>query len=1728
MAKVKKFGALAGVFTPSILTILGVIMYLRLGWVVGQAGLLLTLAIIIISHIISVSTGLSISSIATDKKIKTGGIYYILSRSLGMAMGGSIGIVLFIGTALSISLYIVGFTENFLSIAPIADFLGMNGSVNDIRIIGTVVILILITLALISTSLVIKTQYFILAAILLSLVSVSIGFFTFVHTETEGILWSPAPNSISFELLFAVFFPAVTGFTAGVAMSGDLKNPSKDIPRGTLASIIVGFLVYVSLAIGIAVFIDRSLLINDSNFLMTIAWFSPLVVMGIWGATLSSALGGILGGPRILQAIANDKIMPAFFGKGYGLNNEPRNALLLIFFISELGILLGDLNMIAGIVSMFYLASYGFINLAFALESFASTDFRPSFRISKWIGVIGFIASFAVMLKMDVMAMSLALIIMTGIYLFLKRKEFKSDSGDVWTSVWNTVARSALHKMDNNKIEDRNWQPNILLFSGSTQKRPHLVNFGKNLVGKFGVLSNFDLIEDKSSEQLFPKNEQSVSDEKEDIGIFYRRQSCRDIYQGIEIIASTYGFSGMEPNTVLMGWAKSAQPQKFAKLVKSLYDLDLNVLLMDYDKELGFGKKSSIDIWWRGEGLNNNLALFLAKFLMASPEWENAKLRLISISEFEHQGEQLFKKASYVLEALRIEAEITIINNQYNKRGVFDIIKEESIGTDLVYMGLPEIEKGKEQVFVDATNRLLAITGTVVLVKASSFFRKMIFIPDHLAKIPKIDISQNTAVSEEDFDTICTGYKLMPETTKELKKLYFELKNISDFFSVNYIVPATLAFTDIQKEGMQKMKNLLETDETAEQNKELFQLLEQINHFADTTIDALFDIAGTGKELQERAITQYQAGIVNIITKARKNFEQQYASNDIKSLTASTGSGRSAIRKLEVQNKIRGKAKLKIRHKKILSNQLEFLSNINLYGYFAAWFSLYFDSLVVMKELFRWFRFSLPALSETEEHEKQAFVLSNEQQAHLKTKMLDLIKVNNSLAAFPKNHVRDISLKVVNDLALLYAKPDVNLISMMGNKQKHELNSIRDRVTLLSGFWSKGYVYFLNELKLDNALTKVSVHLHATAGQLIKDTRQLIEINLFDNIVLLSANLDTAIKFVDKHGKNDKLEVTDLKLADTESIRMLMNEILEQSVSELKKLGGFVPEKVEITENFSLSGLFSKEQMVNTKRILSGRLVEELVANDVIAEIYGMFDLLTKEIISLSNDLLNLNRLITYSVDKESGMQLVDTDEIADLGVFLKSKRLDIEELKKQSDELNFLVQSRLEKSYNKLNSKLQLFNFKKEADNWNQFLPKSQTIKSISKITKVYNNFKAYADKQLENFWHKQSDALLLAASLNSEKEEFVAPLNSLLKLTAVLSPKPEIRQKLPFYYRQLFLNKEFYNTDFWFGRENELERAKYAWKSFQSGVSGALLVLGERNSGKSFFIHKFISGLAKEQNVVFVKPPIEGQLHIKSFSAALRKATGLSGDIDKIFKNLEKGSILVFDDLELCWQKSKNGALLIHKIRQLITEFGNKVFFVLSQNEHSFKIMNKIVPLSEYMLDIVHLEDFNSSLIEKTILFRHNSSGIKFSIDKSAKSLSGKDQDSFNSKHYARIFYKYFIISKGNIGMALSYWVSNIIDYTDENMTVRLPENINNSALDLLTTDQMVLLSQLVWHKTLSIAQFKEILSDKNEVFNNDLNFLTRCGLIRQNKSGLYELNNYVYPLLIEKLGKAGFILS
>ena len=525
MAKAKKFGTFSGVFTPSILTILGVIMYLRFPSIIGQAGLINTIGIIVIAHIISITTSLSVASLSTDKPVQTGGTYFMISRSLGLPIGGTLGFALFVGLSFSVSLYLIGFAESFLQ------YWGFDNTINTIRLTGTIVLVAVTTITFISTSLAIKSQYFIMAAIGLSLLSIFFGNHEFAPTE---INMAPLANAAPFMVLFGIFFPAVTGFEAGVSMSGDLKNPKKSLPAGAMLAVGIGFVVYIGLALFYAFNVDANALANDPQILFKISLVPALVIAGIWGATLSSALGSILGAPRILQAIAMDKIAPKVFAKGTGKTNEPRNALLLAFVIAEAGILIGELDVIARIVSMFFITTYAFLNLASAIESWSSSDFRPAFKIPKFVSILGTLSAFIVMILLDFLALAGATIVLGLLYFYLQRKELILESGDAWSSFWTNLAKRALLKLSIQKADKRNWRPNIILFSGGEQARPHLVEIGLSLTGKLGSLTDFDLVSGQESSKILT----STSDKKKNKNpnYFVRQFACDTVESAFMVL----------------------------------------------------------------------------------------------------------------------------------------------------------------------------------------------------------------------------------------------------------------------------------------------------------------------------------------------------------------------------------------------------------------------------------------------------------------------------------------------------------------------------------------------------------------------------------------------------------------------------------------------------------------------------------------------------------------------------------------------------------------------------------------------------------------------------------------------------------------------------------------------------------------------------------------------------------------------------------------------------------------------------------------------------------------------------------------------------------------------------------------------------------------------------------------------------------------------------------------
>ncbi|MCB0132051.1 MAG: amino acid permease, partial [Caldilineaceae bacterium] len=346
-----RFGTFAGVFTPNVLTILGLILFLRTGWVVGQSGLFLALIIVLISNVITLLTGLSLSAISTSMRVRTGGNYYLISRSLGLEIGGAIGIPLYLSQAISVAFYVIGFTEALLAVPY---FQAM-----DARLISTLVVLLFGGIAFIGADFALRIQYVVLAALGVALLSFFAGGWGTISTPT----WTPSYSpGVGFWTVFAVFFPAVTGITVGASMSGDLKEPGVSIPRGTLASIFVTALIYVAAVIWLGLHGTPTELVENNLIMQQIARWPVFIYVGVWAATLSSALGSVMAAPRVLQALALDRVLPRWLASQMGSRTEPRVAVLLTTAIAVLVVWLGDLNYVAPIISMFFLNTYGMTN----------------------------------------------------------------------------------------------------------------------------------------------------------------------------------------------------------------------------------------------------------------------------------------------------------------------------------------------------------------------------------------------------------------------------------------------------------------------------------------------------------------------------------------------------------------------------------------------------------------------------------------------------------------------------------------------------------------------------------------------------------------------------------------------------------------------------------------------------------------------------------------------------------------------------------------------------------------------------------------------------------------------------------------------------------------------------------------------------------------------------------------------------------------------------------------------------------------------------------------------------------------------------------------------------------------------------------------------------------------------------------------------------------------------
>lgn len=654
-------------FTPSILTILGLVLFLRVPFVVGSVGIVRALVILALATSVSVLTSISLATVATNMRIGGGGEYYLISRTLGIEFGGAVGVVLYLAISVSIAFYAIGFAE------AIAGAMAWEGAL-VIQAIAAATILVLLAIGLIGADLATRLQYVVLGLLVLSLFSFFIGVVGRFGTAQVVNNVDASSQGVGFWAAFAIFFPAVTGFSQGVAMSGDLATPSRSITRGTFAAVGVSTVVYVGSFVLLAGAAPAIVLVEQTTTIMgDLSLASPTILVGVLAATISSALASTLGGPRVLQRLGDDRVLPRleWFAYGAGASNNPRRATLVSAVIALATVALGDLNAIAPLISMFFLASYGMINYATYYEIRAgSTSFRPRFRwYDKRASLAGTIACGGAILAINPVAGALAGVVLAVLYSYLRRRDVPDRWSDSAGAYHYTQARTHLQRMAQEPFGSRDWRPNMLAFvPRDPVARGRMLQMASWLEGDVGYVTAVRLIEGTGRRVRTQAREieGDLATELETAcpGAYSRVVTVSDIDAGIPTLVQSHGIGDLRANLSIFGARDlrggEEDRRSYGQMLRGCARQGTNVAVVATDDdawerfEATDPRQRTIALWWSDDQVGQFITL-LAWLATRDRAWAEAKV-VAHVPMSEDPGEP--ERVAALLAEARITASV--------------------------------------------------------------------------------------------------------------------------------------------------------------------------------------------------------------------------------------------------------------------------------------------------------------------------------------------------------------------------------------------------------------------------------------------------------------------------------------------------------------------------------------------------------------------------------------------------------------------------------------------------------------------------------------------------------------------------------------------------------------------------------------------------------------------------------------------------------------------------------------------------------------------------------------------------------------------------------------------------------------------------------------------------------------------------------------------------------------
>jgi len=731
-AKVKAGLGTGPVFFTAISTILGAILFLRFGMAVGQLGFWGALGIIVLGHMITIPTALAISEIATNTRVEGGGEYFIISRSFGLNIGATIGMALYFSQAISVAFYVIAFTEAF---EPFFNWMSSSFDINLPRQVISVPTLLLLAFIILKkgSSMGLKTLYVVVAVLFLSLAMFFIGKTDFyVQGDFAGNFLFK--NNDSFFVWFAICFPAFTGMTAGVGLSGDLRDAKKSIPRGTLWGTLSGMIIYIFIIYKFSISAAPEDLLNTQLSMAGIAMFGAIVIpMGLAASTISSAIGSVLVGPRTIQALATDKSFPGkrinqFLGKGVGETNEPYNATLITIGLAMIFVLMGEVDFVARIISMFFMITYGSLCLISFLNHFgASPSYRPQFKSHWSISLMGFLLSIWIMFKIDAAYTLLAYLIIGVVYIYLNHvhKERGGLQKIFLGALFQLSRRIQLYLQKNSYQQtEEDWRPAAICISSNSFKHSKIFDLMKWISYKHGFGTYFHFLKGYYSKATYSEAKKIVEELIEEhhdqqSSLYVDCMISPSYTTAIAQAIQSPSISGMENNMIVFEYRRE-EPQSIESILDNIsliragnYDV---CVFSDANMNTHF--KNGIHIWIRPiDILNANLMILLGFIILSHPDWRKGHVKIYSVCNEDEMSETR-RHLRDLVQSGRLPitmSNIEIIPLSGNK-SVRKMIQEHSSKAGLTIVGFREeqVKHSGSEIFMGYENM-----GDILFVNAS-------------------------------------------------------------------------------------------------------------------------------------------------------------------------------------------------------------------------------------------------------------------------------------------------------------------------------------------------------------------------------------------------------------------------------------------------------------------------------------------------------------------------------------------------------------------------------------------------------------------------------------------------------------------------------------------------------------------------------------------------------------------------------------------------------------------------------------------------------------------------------------------------------------------------------------------------------------------------------------------------------------------------------------------------